>query len=90
DRLFKVFAMRYLLDTIAAFKFLFQAGFRDFWAVTRAHLSFSRSIGKTKQKRASLKHGSMQDVYGNNIVVEYYLKGKRKFSQLNMKKFYTS
>ena len=88
DRLFRVFAVRYLLDTIAAFKFLFQAGFKDFWAVTRAHISFYRSLGKTKKKRQSLKHGSMQDVYGKNIVVEYYLMGKRKFSQLNMKKFY--
>ena len=88
DRLIKVFAVRYLLDTIAAFKFLFQAGFKDFWAVTRAHISFYRSLGKTKKKRQSLKHGSMQDVYGKNIVVEYYLMGKRKFSQLNMKKFY--
>ena len=31
----------------------------------------------------------MQDVYGKNIVVEYYLKGKRKFSQLNQAKFYS-
>ncbi len=90
NRLIPVFAVRYLLDTIAAFKFLFQAGFRDFWAVTRAHLSFYRSIGKIKQKRKLLKHGSMQDVYGSNIVVDYYLKGKRKFSQLNMNKFYKS
>jgi GT2 family glycosyltransferase len=89
DRLISVFVVRYILDTIAAFKFLFQAGFRDFWAVTRAHLSFYRSMGKTKQKRIALKHGSMENVYGKNIVLEYYLKGKRKFSQLNLKNFYT-
>jgi len=89
DRLIRVFAVRYFLDTIAAFKFLFQAGFKDFWAVTRAHFSFYHFLAKTKQKRKSLKHGSMKDVYGKNIVVEYYIRGKRKFSQLNMKKFYT-
>lgn len=90
DRLFKVFAVRYFFDTIAAFKFLFQAGFKDFWAVTRAHFSFYRSLAKTKQKRKSLRHGSMQHVYSKNIVLGYYLGGKRKFSQLSMKKFYSS
>lgn len=88
DRLFRVFAMRYLFDTIAAFKFLFQAGFKDFWAVTRAHISFYRQFSKTRQKRRSLPHGSMQHVYGRNIVLEYYLRGKRKFSQLNSRRFY--
>ncbi len=89
DRLVRVFAVRYLLDTIAAFKFLFQAGFRDFWAVTRAHFSFYRNFGKMRQKRAQLRHGSMKDMYSRNIVLEYYLKGKRKFSQLQPGKFYS-
>ena len=90
DRLFRVFVVRLLMDGIAAFKFLFQAGFRDFWAVTRAHLSFYRSYGKVKQKRKALKHGNMHLVYGRNIVAEYYLKGKKKFSDLNDRKFYGS
>jgi hypothetical protein len=79
-----------LLDTIAAFKFLFQAGFRDFWAVTRAHLSFYQSYPRIKKQRKLIKHGSMKDVYGKNIVLEYYLMGRRKYSQLNLNKFYTS
>lgn len=87
DRLIKVFTVRMFLDGIAAMKFLFQAGFKDFWAVTHAHMSFYRSYGKMKQKRKALRHGSMQDVYGKNIVVEYYIKGRRKFSQLNPAKF---
>jgi len=89
-RLIRVFAVRYLLDTIAAFKFLVQAGFKDFWAVTRAHFSFYRSFRKMKQKRKMLKQGCMQHVYGKNIVLEYFLRRKRKFSQLNMQKFYTA
>ena len=89
DRLFCVFAVRLLLDGIAAFKFLFQAGFKDFWAVTRAHMSFYRSLGKTRLKRRMLVQGSMKNVYGKNIVVGYYLKGKRRFSDLNQNRFYT-
>jgi hypothetical protein len=45
-------------------------------------------LNQTRQKRRFLKHGTMKNVYGNNIVIEYYLKGKRKFSQLNTRKFY--
>lgn len=90
ERIVKVFTIRLLLDGIAAFKFLIQAGFKDFWAVSRAHLSFYRTFSKTKQKRLMLRQGSMKNVYGKNIVSEYYLKGKRKFSQLNQSKFYSN
>ncbi|MEI7662270.1 MAG: glycosyltransferase family 2 protein [Bacteroidota bacterium] len=89
DRLLPVFAVRLFLVAIAAIKILFQAGFKDFWAVSRAHMSLFHSLGKIRQKRKALKHGSMQHVFSKNIVAEYYIKGKRKFSQLNMKKFYT-
>lgn len=88
DRLYKVFAIRLLLDGVAAFKFLFQAGFKDFWAVTRAHMSFYKSLRKTREKRKKLRHTSMKEIYGRNIVTEYYLKGRRKFSELNADKFY--
>jgi len=90
DRLYQVFAVRFFLDAVAAVKFLFQAGFKDFWAVTRAHMSFYRSFSRTREKRKMLKHGSMKDIYGRNIVVEYYIKGRKKFSELNLKKFYIS
>jgi len=89
DRLAKVFIVRYFLDTIAAFKFLFQAGFRDFWAVTRAHMSFYSNFQKTQKKRKSLVRGSMKNVYGRNIVLDYYLLGRRKYSQLKILKFYS-
>ncbi|MEI6455514.1 MAG: glycosyltransferase family 2 protein [bacterium] len=88
DRLVKVFTARLILDGIAAVKFLVQAGFKDFWAVSKAHFSFYQTLSKTRQKRRFLKHGNMKNVYGKNIVIDYYLKGNRKFSQLNTRKFY--
>jgi GT2 family glycosyltransferase len=87
DRLVKVFAVRFLLDGIAATKFLFQAGFKDFWAVTRAHFSFYRSFSKLRSKREKLRQGSMSMVYSKNIVSEYYLRGKDHFSKLQAEKF---
>lgn len=87
DRLIRVFTIRLIMDGIAAIKFLIQAGFKDFWAVSKAHFSFYQNLQKTKSKRKSLKQGSMKLVYEKTIVTDYYLKGKRKFSQLNPDKF---
>jgi len=87
SRLVPVFAFRLLLDGIAALKFLVQAGFKDFWAVARAHVSFYRSLPKTRQKRRLLKHGSMRNIYHGNLVTDYFILRKRKFSQLKQSKF---
>ena len=86
--LFRTFATRLLLDSLAAFKFLVQAGFRDFYAVVKAHFSFYAALPKLRKKRKKLKHGSMKHIYGNNIVFEYYIQDKHKFTQLNKEKFF--
>ncbi|MBC8314091.1 MAG: glycosyltransferase family 2 protein [Bacteroidetes bacterium] len=86
--LFKVFALRLILDTVAAMKFLFQAGFKNFWAVARAHMSFYKALPSLRKKRKKLKHGSMKMMYKRNIVFEYYLRGKKHFSQLDPEKFF--
>jgi GT2 family glycosyltransferase len=85
--LVEVFAKRLLLDGIAAMKFLVTAGFKDFFAVSRAHFSFYRTLGKTRQKRKKIKHGQVNKVYQKNIVFEYYLRGKKKFTDLDPKLF---
>jgi GT2 family glycosyltransferase len=88
DQLLRVFFFRLLLDGIAAVKFLFQAGFKDFWAVTRAHFSFYRTLPKLNAKRRKMKQRSMVWVYGRNIVSEYYLHGKKYFSSLDPDRFF--
>jgi len=85
--LVRVFAVRLLLDGIAAMKFLIQAGFKDFWAVARAHFSFYRSLSKTRQKRQSIKQGSVRNIYKGSLVFDYFILRKRKFSQLKLSKF---
>jgi GT2 family glycosyltransferase len=88
DQLTRVFVVRLLLDGIAAVKFLFQAGFKDFWAVTRAHISFYRTLPKLKAKRRNMKQRSMTWVYSRNIVSEYYIHGKKYFSVLDPERFF--
>jgi len=85
--LVRVFAVRLLLDGIAAMKFLIQAGFKDFWAVARAHYSFYHSLSKTRQKRKSIKQGSVRNIYRGSLVIDYFILRKRKFSQLKPSRF---
>ncbi len=88
ELLFEVFAKRLILDGIAATKFLVTAGVKDFFAVVKAHFSFWGSLKKTREKRRKLQHGPLKNVYRKNIVFEYYLRGKKKFSDLDRGKFY--
>jgi len=88
--LFRVFAARLILDGIAAGKFLIQGGFLDFWAVARAHISFYQSLPSLRKKRKQIPHGSMKMMYRGNIVFAYYLGGKKRFSQLDPRRFFTT
>jgi len=85
--LFKVFFIRLFLDGIAALKFLAAGGFKDFWAVVRAHLSFYRTIDKTKAKRKLLKQNEVSQIYNGSVVLDHFLRGKKKFTELDESKF---
>lgn len=88
--LFPVFTARLFLDGVAAFKFLIQAGFKDFWAVGHAYISFYLALPSMYKKRKRLRHGSMKMLYKRNVVFDYYIRGKKHFSQLDPKKFFPS
>ena len=78
-----VFGKRLLLDAIAGLKFLFEGHYKDFFAVLRAHFSFYRRISTLRIKREGLKHKQISRVYRKNIVFEYFLRRKKKFSDLD-------
>jgi GT2 family glycosyltransferase len=88
DLVDEVFAKRLVLDAIAGLKFLFTAGFKDTWAIYRAHMSFYSNLGRTKAKRKLLKHGPLHKVYRRNIVFEYFLRKKTKFTDLDPGNFF--
>jgi len=87
DRLFKVFIARLFLDGIAAIKFLFDGGFKDLYAVIKAHWKFFSLITELKEERKKIVHFPVSKVYQRNLVYVYFLKGKRKFSDLSKSKF---
>ncbi len=80
---------RMMLDGIAGIKFLLSAQFLHFIAVLKAHKSFYASIGKTFRKRKELKKQiityTTTAVYLHSIIVDYYLRGKKTFTEIDLK-----
>jgi len=87
ELIFPVFAVRFPLDGIAAFKFLIDGGFKDFFAVMKAHFYFYTHFKGIHQKRKQLTHKHVHGIYKGNLVKEYYLNKKRLFTELNPKDF---
>ena len=85
------FFIRMLMDGIAAFKFLFDGGPSHFVAVLRAHINFYSQMGKVLAKRKAekpfVKKFASSCVYRKSIVWEYFIKGKKKFSDLDDQDF---
>jgi GT2 family glycosyltransferase len=85
--LFRSIFLRMVLDGIAAFKFLFSNGYMHFWAIIRAHLHFYRLLPQIRQKRKILKqkinNRNSVGVYTGSVVIDYFIRKKRKFNQLN-------
>lgn len=87
ERLFPVFAIRLILDGVAAFKFLVDGGFADFWAVVRAHMSFYRRYPVHRKKRLTIDHRKVSCIYQGSIVMDHFLRGKNKFTEIPFRKF---
>ena len=86
-RLLWVFFVRFILDNIAALRFLFDSGFGDFAAVYKAHFSFYASIRKNFRKRKGIKHSHASQIYNRSIVIDYYLHRKSHYSDLELSEF---
>ena len=86
----KVF-IRMCFDGIACLKFFFSGNFAHAWAVQRAHYNFYCVLGKTLRKRSDIRKKitkySTSAIYRKSIVFEYFLRGKKKFSELDQIKF---
>ncbi len=78
--------LRLLLDSIAGIKFLLSGQAEHCMAVVKAHFSFYASFGKTLEKRKQMKREIKQytttAVYTHSIIADYYLRGRKKYSEL--------
>ena len=87
EQLLPAFILRFILDGVAALKFFLEGGFEDLVAVLKAHLFFYRNFGKLRGKRKKLKQTKVSCVYNRNIVFDHYILGKKRYSELDSKKF---
>jgi GT2 family glycosyltransferase len=87
SKIYWVIPIRLVLDGIAGLKFLFNGDIGDFFAVIKAHFSFYLSIPKRvkirKSQQQKNKNNHIKGIYKRSIVADYYLFGKRHFSQLD-------
>jgi len=87
EKLFLKILIRLVLDGVAGFKFLLDGQPKHSWAVFRAHMTYYSWLPKTLAKRKKLQQlpqfkYNTSHMYKGNIVFEYFVQGKRKFSQL--------
>ncbi len=91
-QLFTIFPIRIVLDWIAALKFLVLGAFGDFKAVSKAQFDFFGHLWKWRRKRIETQKLVKNSLiaakpnrigqYQGSIVVDYFLRGKRKWSDL--------
>ncbi|MFI5185473.1 MAG: glycosyltransferase family 2 protein [Chitinophagales bacterium] len=75
---------RIFLDTVSAFKGLLIGDGGYFLAILRAHIGFAKWIlfGQGKSMFPKTRDGDLHGVYDHNLVWAYFVKKKKKFSQV--------
>lgn len=80
---------RLLLDGVAAVKFLFSGEWKNTKAVCRAHRDYFKRIPTLKEERLQLQQEvtvfNHKEIYPHALIIDFFLKGKKKFSDLNFK-----
>lgn len=87
-RLFPVITSRMVLDGLSAIVFLLKFSFSSFRAVSKAHIHFYKSLKKLREKREVLLSNTTsinhKEIYTKSIVLNYYVRKKHKFSDLDL------
>lgn len=79
---YKVF-LRFCLDGLAGvYSVAKNKNFKDYKAILKAHLDFLSQLNTTLQKRKPIAHKSSEGLYPKSIIWNFFVKGKRKFSDL--------
>jgi GT2 family glycosyltransferase len=82
----RTLTIRLLLDGLAAFKFIFSGEWSNFRAILRAHRDYFSSRPHLHQERVllrkNIKTENHSEIYHRSIVYDFFIKGKRKFSEI--------
>jgi len=82
----KIMISRFILDTVAAVKFLVSFEFSNFLSVCKAHISFFNTYSTFKSARLkNLQESTKSDhpeIYPKSIVYNFFFRNKKRFSEL--------
>ena len=82
----KILFQRFLLDGVAALRFIAVFEFGNFWAVFKAHVylysNFRTIVKKRQLNKAKLKQKSHAEMYKHSIVFSYFVGKKQRFDTL--------
>jgi len=87
DALF-IIPIRFVLDMISALVYLIRGNPKDSFAVVKAYLAFLAGQPEWLRKRATVRRNVQKRkinnriIYCGSIVFDYFLKGKKRFSEL--------
>ncbi len=89
SKLFWLIPLRLMLDGIAGVQFLMSGQFKNILAIIKAHFHFYGTFGKWYEKRKASQQlvtaRNTAGIYPKSIIAQYFLKGKKKFSDLGWK-----
>ncbi|WP_420573270.1 glycosyltransferase family 2 protein [Kordia sp.] len=80
-KLFPIIFSRLVLDGLAGVQFLLKFKFKHLFAILKAHFHFYARLPKMLSKRA--ENQEKQYFQQKSIVLAYFLKGKKKYSDFN-------
>lgn len=89
-KLLYLIPLRFALDAAAAALMLTQKNPAAAAAVFKAHIHFIAGLPKWTAKRKALEHlprdaKSVYGMYPKSVVLDFFVRGKKKFSQLNLR-----
>lgn len=87
NRLFATLLLRLVVDGLSSGKFLLAGQWQNIGAILQAHFAFYKRLGalrlKRRQLQAQTKYTGQLPIYGQSLVIDYFIRGKKYFSQLN-------
>ena len=86
SQLWKVLFIRFVMDGLAGIKFLTEFKFREIGAILKAHMVFYSQLRYWLKKRKLSTPQTLkpENMYQRSMVFDFYLKGKRKFSETEL------
>lgn len=87
QRMWKI-PLRFLLDSISAWKSLFAGEAVYFWAILEAHMAFFKwlMISRKKSLFPPNKRAPLSGWYTGSVVWQYFVKGRRTFTEIVKRK----